>query len=269
MFSIQHFIWIAICVILITVSCILICKYKIKFTTFFNIVCVLAVISEFVKVLSMMEIVELADGTYAPYLELNHLPFHLCSIQIIFIFIVRFTNKPKLRNVILGFMYPTCIVGAIFAIMLPSIYSATITPSDSFTHPIIYQTFLFHAMLIVTGFYIIKSDEIKLKNKYYLTTILILFGLAFMSFYINSLFASVVYTGEEEFNVGHVTNFFFTYKPVLNSIILDEKWKWYLYVLVLIALAIVLIAIMYIPVFIKNKKQQLQENENLSKRNNE
>lgn len=256
MFSVQHFIWIAICIVLIIGSCILISKYQPSFNKFFNIVCTLAIVSEVVKVLSMMEIVQLVDGSYAPYLELNHLPFHLCSIQIIFVFLVRFTKNQKLRNVCLGFMYPTCIVGALFAIALPSIYSGNITPSDSFTHPIIYQTFLYHAMLIITGFYIIKSKEIKLENKYYLTTLAMLLGLSFISFYINSLFASVVYTSEVDYTVGHVTNFFFTYIPVLKSIVLDAKWKWLVYILVLLILAIVLIAIAYIPVFIRNKKKE-------------
>lgn len=256
MFSIQHFIWIGISCILIIGSCICIIKYQPRFNSFFNIICVLAIVSEVVKVLSMMEIVQLVDGSYAPYLELNHLPFHLCSIQIIFIFLVRFTKNQKLRNICLGFMYPTCIVGAIFAIALPSIYSGNITPNDSFIHPIIYQTFLYHSMLIITGFYIIKSKEIKLESKYYITTMAILFGLSFMSFYLNSLFASVVYTNEVIYSVGHVTNFFFTYIPVLSSIVLDCKWKWLLYILVLFVLAIVLIAIMYIPIFIRNKKRK-------------
>lgn len=258
MFSIQHFIWIAICIILIIGSCVFISKYQPSFVKFFNVVCVLSIISEVIKVLSMMEIIQLVDGSYAPYLELNHLPFHLCSIQIIFIFLVRFTKNRKLRNVCLGFMYPTCIVGALFAIALPSIYSGNINASDSFTHPIIYQTFLFHAMLIITGFYIIKSKDIQLENKYYFTTLAILFGLSFASFYINSLFASVVYTSEVDYIVGHVTNFFFTYIPVLSSIVLDVKWKWLVYILVLLLLAIVLIGIMYIPVFIKNKKKSNQ-----------
>lgn len=258
MFSIQHFIWIAICIVLIVGSCIFITKHQPSFVKFFNVVCVLSIISEVVKVLSMIEIVQLVDGSYAPYLELNHLPFHLCSIQIIFIFLVRFTKNQKLRNICLGFMYPTCIVGALFAIALPSIYSGNITPSDSFTHPILYQTFLFHAMLIVIGFYIVKSKEIQLENKHYLTTLAILLGLSFASFYINSLFASVVYTNEVTYEVGHVTNFFFTYIPVLSSIVLDAKWKWLVYILVLLLLAIVLIGIMYIPIWMKNKKKQDQ-----------
>ena len=257
MFTYQHFIWVGISVALIVVSLILLKKYKVSLKTLLTICCGICIASELIKIFTMIEIVPNEAGTAMyPYIELQHLPVHLCSIQIILIFFCRFAKDSKLKNMIYGFMYVTCSIGAAFAIALPSVFNTTITANQAFTHPIAYQTFIYHAMLIVLGLYIPMSKEVDLKFKNYWSSLLILALMAFCSIYLNSLFATVVYKDGALMSVEHVTNFFFTYIPPIAGINLTLKWHWFVYLGVLIALAFVLLFIFYLPYLIKEVKEK-------------
>ncbi|MEE3424484.1 MAG: hypothetical protein VZR26_02835, partial [Erysipelotrichaceae bacterium] len=117
-----------------------------------NICCIICVLSEFTKVFGVIEMVPSADGSIIyPYIPMNHLPLHLCSIQILLIFYVRFVAKGNARENLLSFMYPSCLLGALAALAMPSIFSTSITVDQAFTHPMAYQFFIYHAMLIALG----------------------------------------------------------------------------------------------------------------------
>ena len=93
MYTLNHFIWIGICALVITLSIILLRKYKPGLKCVLTIACVVSVISELVKTFSLMKLVPSADGSmFYPYIELKNVPFHLCSIQIILIFMTRFMH---------------------------------------------------------------------------------------------------------------------------------------------------------------------------------
>lgn len=78
MFSVNHFIWLGICLILVVVGLYLLRKYNVPLSTVLTIACVVCVLSELVKLFSSMEMVESANGKKIyPYIELQHLPFHL------------------------------------------------------------------------------------------------------------------------------------------------------------------------------------------------
>ena len=83
--------------------------------------------------LSCIEMVPGKDGqTMYPYLPLAHLPFHLCSIQIAFIFYTRFSHNERLRTALLAFMYPSCLTGALLALLMPSIVPGSVAVEDMF-----------------------------------------------------------------------------------------------------------------------------------------
>lgn len=208
----------------------------------------------------MVQIVPSADGSvFYPYIEPQHLPLHLCSIQIIFIFCARFMKDGKFKDRLLGFMYPTTLVGALFALFLPSIFNTTISVSQAFTHPIAYQTFIYHDMLVVLGIYIFYCKKDTFTTSYYFSTEAFLIGLSLLSFYVNSLCATPVYVNGKLVSVEHVTNFFFTFLTPIG-LKLTEKWQWGVYILVLLGLAFSTIGIVYIPVFIKShKNRQLKQ----------
>ena len=251
MFSIQHFIWMVISAGIIAGLVIALAKKRPPLKSVLTSAFVICVFSELVKVLSCIELVPSTDGSVLyPYLELQHLPFHLCSIQILMILYCRFAKGDILKSpgkqYILRFMYPTCVIGAAFAIILPSIFSTTITVNQAFTHPIAYQTFIYHAMLIAFGVYIPMSGEVSFSWKTYRKTMLFLGLVTFMALYLNSLFASVTYQNGKLVSVDYVTNFFFVYKTPIG-LALNSKLAWMIYLLIIVVLAFILIWLLYLP----------------------
>lgn len=254
MFSIVHLIWIAICLLVIFVSIFTIKKKQLSMQRILSCACVVCVASEVIKVFSSMELVPSADGTTMyPYMLPQHLPFHLCSIQIIIIFIVRFASNVKLKNTLLAFLYPTCIIGAVLALVMPSIFTGgTLELSQAFTHPLAYQYFLYHSMLIILGISVIIIKAVDLTRKHYFSTIGILGTLAFISVYLNSMLAAPTYISGQLQHVDYTPNFFFTVKLPFD-IVYTEIWQWYLYVGCIAVLAIIVIALFYLP-FFRSKK---------------
>jgi len=255
MFSIYHLIWLAICACLIPGMLCFIKKKNVSFGSVLTAAFTLSCISEFVKVISVIKMVPLSDGTNTvPYIELNHLPLHMCSIQILLIAYVKFASeKSGSRRAVLAFMFPTCILGALMALLMPSIYSTTIRPDQSFTHPMGYQFFLFHTMLIILGLCIYRDSGINLTAKDYRTTLMMVVLVSVAAIYLNSVFAVPLYENGDIVSIENYTNFFFTYVPPI-PVQLTEVWHWVLYLFILFLLCAGLLALVYIPVFRKSKK---------------
>ena len=255
MFTFRHLIWLAICVVMVTASVIYASKKKMTLTEVLTVACVISVLSEVVKVFSLTRMVYSADGTIVrPYIEMNNLPLHLCSLQILLIFYVRFTENRKLREQILAFMYPSSILGAFFALLLPSIFTNNISIEQAFTHPQAYQFFIYHSMLIFLGIMIARSDEIKWDKKYIKSSLIILYVLSFISFYLNSMFAAPVYAGGVLQSVEFWPNFMFTYNNPIG-IRVTELWQWYLYLLILLILSSSLVTLLFLPLINKQKNK--------------
>ena len=199
-----------------------------------------------------MELVPSSDGTTMyPYLMPQHLPFHLCSIQIIIIFYVKLAKDGKLKDALMAFLYPTCIFGAVLALVMPSIFTGgTVELSQAFTHPLPYQYFLYHTMLIILGISIIITGEVDIRRKHYFSTVGILGILAFISVYLNSWMAAPTYVSGELMNVDYTPNFFFTVKLPFD-VVYTEIWQWYLYVGGIAVAGPIVIALFYLPFFKK------------------
>jgi len=247
MFSSYHCIWMAVCAVLVVGAVIWLKRCRPGLRKVLSVACACCILSELTKTLSVLKLVPSADGSALfPYLELRHLPLHLCSIQILFVFYTCFARDSKRRDMILAFMYPTCVIGAILAILMPNIFGESIEACQAFVHPLGYQYFLYHAMLIVLGLYIPLCGEVNIRPRHYLTTLGLLTGLAFTSLYLNSMFAVSVYENGVLQSVDFTTNFFFTYQPPLG-IQLTELWHWYLYLGVILTIAVVVIGLFYLP----------------------
>ena len=173
----------------------------------------------------------------------------MCSIQIIFIFYAKFAKESNAKNNLLAFMYPTCLLGAIMAILMPSIFSGG--AEDAFTSALSYQYFGYHMMLIVLGIYIPLCKEVKIEKKNYWISVCMLLVLGFVSIYLNSMFSTVEFEGPDTYE--HVVNFFFTFKNPIG-LKLTEVWHWYLYLIVIFALVLGLFALCYLPYFKKKKE---------------
>ena len=261
MFSIQHIIWVIISVIIISLSFVYLNRKRPSLKDVLSACCIVCVASEVIKVLSCIEMVPSSDGTMIfPYLQMQHLPLHLCSIQIFTIFYCRFGKGTiagsKVKQFLLAFMYPTCTLGAVFAIALPSIFNTTITVSQAFTHPIAYQLFIYHSVLLALGLYIPMSGEVRFSWSTYRSTMLAMSVLTFLGLYFNSIFASPTYVDGKLVSVDYVTNFFFLYRTPVG-IALETKLAWFVYLLILVVLAFSLIALLYLP--LKKERKELRD----------
>lgn len=255
MFTAYHFLWLAISAAVIAGALLFLKQRRPPLKDVLSVCCVLCVLSELVKDLSVIKMVPSSDGSMLlPYMEMQHLPFHLCSIQILLIFFVRFARPGRGRTTVLAFMYPTALIGAALALAMPSIFSTSIEVSQAFTHPLAYQFFLYHSMLVVLGAYIPLCGEVELRPKHYFTTLGILGAMAMASLYLNSMFAAATYEDGELISVEYATNFFFTYKPPL-PVPLTSVGQWLVYLAVICLLAAALIGLCYLPVFLKARKK--------------
>lgn len=260
MFSLPHLTWLAVCVPFIIVSTVLLRKYNPPFKKVMSWACIAAVIAELVKTFSVMELVPSADGShYYMFMETNNLPLHLCSIQIIFIFYCRFAKDSKAKEILYAFMYPTCAIGALIALMLPSIFTGGVTFTKAFLTAQPYEYFLYHSVLVILGFHIYHSKKDVLRPKHYFTSLGCLGALAFISLYLNSMFANPIYENGKLISVERTPNFFFTYRFVID-LKFTEIWQWYLYLAAIFAVACVLLALFYIPVFVRYFKEKKQSN---------
>ena len=256
MFSVNHFIWLGISFAVMAAALWYLNKNRPSLLSVLSVCCVLCILSEVTKTFSVLEMVPTSDGSKMhAYLEMAEVPLHLCSIQIAFIFFARYTKNQKARETLLAFMYPSCILGAFFAMMIPVIFSNTVPVAQAFTHPQAYQYFLYHAMLIVLGIYIVMSKEIQLKTKHYFSSLSILGVMGFISIYLNSIFAVPVYENGALVSVEYTTNFLFTHEPPI-AIPLTEKWHWFLYLGIIGLLAVVLIGAFYMPFILKERKEK-------------
>ena len=255
MFTIYHFLWLGISAVVIAGALWFLRRRRPPLRQLLSVCCALSVASELVKALSVVRLVPSSDGSMLlPYIELQHLPLHLCSIQILLIFFVRFARPGRGRTAVLAFMYPTCLIGAALALAMPSIFSTSIPASEAFVHPLAYQFFLYHSMLVVLGAYIPFCGEVELRPRHYFSTLGLLGALALASLYLNSMFAAATYEDGELVSVEYATNFFFTYKPPL-PIPLNSAGQWMAYLAVICLLAAVLVGLCYLPVFLKARRK--------------
>ena len=161
-------------------------------------------------------------------------------------------KESNARTTILAFMYPTTIVGAFMAIMIPTVFNTNVPVQNAFTNIMAYQYFLYHVMLIVLGVYILMSKEVKIEKKHFVSSFIMLFVFSFISLYVNSIFADATYVDGSVKYVDYVANFFFTYETPIN-IYFTEIWHWYLYYVILFCIATLFLFLFFLPFFRKNK----------------
>ena len=261
MYTWRHLLWLALCAGMVSVIMYAFQKKRPDLNRVLTTALIISVLSEIAKVGGVIKLVPSQNGELMlPYLSLNHLPLHFCSIQIILITVAKFMKNEKQRETLLAFMAPSCTLGGILALLMPSIFTTTISVEQAFTSIISFQFFIFHSMLIALGLIIASSDQINWSMKNYKSTVLIVYLLGFVSIYLNSLFASPTYEDGKLVSVDFWTNFFFTYQNPLG-IQITELWQWYLYLLIIALLSALLIYLFYIPLIRKRKNKNDNQKE--------
>ena len=235
MFTYTHIIWIAIS-ILIIVAMLLISKFlKMSNKTVLTIMCVVSALSEIVKI--SLNMIDGVDG--GKVLSPGSLPFHLCSIQIFFIFGLRFfIKKESVKKVLYNFMVPTSLIGASMSLLIPTI-------GTSFAAVQVYQYFIYHAFLIFYGVYLIREHLAVINVKtlfinYGLLLIIVLFDL-----WINSFLS---FWG---------ANFMYLTKPPMENLpILNLDNGWYVYIISLLVVGTILMVLFHMPFIIVNRHKK-------------
>ena len=177
MFSTEHFLWLGLCALLIVAGAVFAVKSKLSFDRTLSIVCVLCILSEVVKLFSVL-ISEQRSNEYGVFIKETDLPFHLCTIQIFFALFARLTKDEKKRDFAVTFMLPTCALGGLAALLIPTI-------TCSFANVRTYQYFLYHAGIIWFSVVCICRSFVKIDFKAFLKTVSCLLVIVFITFYIN------------------------------------------------------------------------------------
>lgn len=256
MFTWRHFLWLAISAVLILSLVTAADRKKPALNQVLTTALIIALLSEIVKMVSVIDLVPSANGELLlPYLPMNHMPLHFCSIQILFILYCRFSKNAEMRETILNFMYPTCVCGALMALAMPSIFQTTIPVEQAFTAPISYQFFIFHSMIFALGILIFRSGEVSFTYRAMVRTMLGVIILGILSIYVNSMLASPTYVDGRLVSVDFWTNFFFTIQNPLG-IRLTAIWQWWLYLGIIIMLSCLAVFLCYLPVLCKKPKER-------------
>lgn len=258
MYTWRHLLWLVICAGIVLMSVYGYKKRRPNLDRVFSTIFIVALLSEIAKMVGVIELVPSHNRELMlPYIPLNHLPLHFCSIQIILIFMAKYTKNEKIREPLLAFMAPTCTLGGIMALLMPSIFQTTISIQQAFTHVISYQFFIFHSMLTALGLIITISGQIEWSIKHYKNTLLLVYLLGAVSIYLNSMLASPTYEDGKLVSVDFWTNFFFTYQNPLG-IQITQLWQWYLYLLILMLLSALLLFLFYLPLIIRKKNVKIR-----------
>ena len=172
---------------------------------------------------------------------LEYLPFHLCSIQIIFIAILNLSSNEKLKRFLLSFMYPSCLFGGIAAILIAT------NSSLNGMWILTLQYFGYHVALVVFSLHLITGDEFKIKMSDYTNCLKFLLVMMFCAFYINS----ILYDGVSNINFMYVAS-----PPQSGLPFLTEKYGWLVYIVHYAALVIFCVSACYAkPIFMALKSK--------------
>ena len=179
------------------------------------------------------------EAKYGGILPKTDLPFHLCSIQILFVAVVTFANSPRLKRFLLSFMFPSCLLGGIAAILIAT------QSSLNGMWIITAQYFLYHIAIVVMALHIGTNKELRLTVKDYFSCLKLLGILFFFATYVNS----IVYDGVSNINFMYVSS-----PPQSGLPYLNEDHGWLVYIVHYAALVLLCVTLCYVkPILVAIK----------------
>lgn len=229
MFTTNHFILLCFSLAII-IGMMLLNKYKkIPYDKALTLMVTITTISEAVKVFVNMQ--EGYGG--GRILDPADLPFHLCSVQIFFLYSLKFIIKnEQTKEKLLGFMAPTLLFGGIIALLIPTV-------GVRFNKVQVYQFFAFHTFVTWFALYIVKERLVNYNWKYFVRNLSILGLLALFATYVNSILSK---TNEK-------VNFFYLARPPMENLpILNLNNGWYAYFFTLAGIVILLLFLFHLTV---------------------
>lgn len=210
LFGTKHIILIAVSFVLIGVLYFL--SRRLSLAKMCKALFYVGIVSETVKIFYYIITNEDKLGGYLPKTDL---PFHLCSIQILFIAFIVYSKNDSVKRFIMSFMIPSCLFGGIAAILIA-------TDSSRNGSPVITaQYFLYHIAITVFALYLLTSREFKVTVKDYTNSLKFVGIVMFFAVYINS----VLYDGVSNINFMYVVS-----PPQSGLPFLNEKHGWLVYI---------------------------------------
>ncbi len=243
MFSTNHFIWLAICFVVVVVLTFCSIKFKFSLKVSNIIICLVVFAGEIVKIYCSLK-PAIKDGGMV--IRATSLPLHFCSIMIFVYFYMLISKKGHESQTLKNFVAPMSLLGGILAILIPA-------SGVSFNSPAPYQCFLYHAGMVWFGLYLLITRQAVLGIKPYLTNMAIIGGLAICSLWVNSALQT------------YNTNFFFTVRPPMKNLpILNLNNGWFAYFMTLVVLGIVLLGLVHLPYIIKEIISKVKSKQNIN-----
>ena len=243
MFTLEHFIWIGICILFITLLSYISIKNKYSFQKASFLMAFISLISELSKIMSHMSFVNGENAMDGMVVEATSLPFHLCSLLIFAYFYFPFAKNDKIKKYLLGLVVPIGLIGATLAIIMA-------TSGTNFKTIEAYQCFIYHAGMIWFSIYLISSKEVELGKKVWLRNIISLFAMSIVMIWINGLL--------QEYD----TNFWFVVRPPRDGLpLLNLDNGWYVYFFTILCLGFTLISLVHLPFIIKERNTQKINNQ--------
>lgn len=209
-FGVKHLIILAVSVLCIVLGTLVARKWSLEKMT--KHLLVIGLISEFIKVFYYIMANEATHGGILPKTDL---PFHLCSIQIIFVAVLVYSKNEKFKELLLSFMIPSCLFGGIAALLIAT------TSSLNGGWILSVQYFGYHVAIVIFALILLQGNVIKLTVKHYVNCLKFLMVLLLFAIYINS----ILYDGVSNINFMYVAS-----PPQSGLPFLTEKYGWLVYI---------------------------------------
>lgn len=239
-FGVKHLIILAISLVFIVLGAWATRKWDLNklAKTLFGI----GMVSEFIKVFYYIMANEATHGGILPKTDL---PFHLCSIQIIFVAVLVFSQNRKFKELLLSFMLPSCLFGGIAALLIAT--------NSSLNGGLILsvQYFGYHAALVIFAIALLRGKVLELTAQHYVNCLKFLAVLMLFAIYINS----ILYDGVSNINFMYVAS-----PPQSGLPFLNEDHGWLVYIVHYAALVIFCVTLCYIkPIFAAIRSKKLRK----------
>lgn len=137
MFTNEHFIWIGLCILFVSVMTYISIKKSLTLKNAGYIMLIISIFSEISKIMSNM--LESPDG--GMHLDPKALPFHLCSLMIFTTAYIAFSKNKATKQTVINFVAVAGTLGSICAILIP-------TNGTDFKTVLAYQCFVYHGGLL-------------------------------------------------------------------------------------------------------------------------
>ncbi len=234
MFTKQHFIWIGICTVFITLLSVLSIKKKFSFKTSAVIMAIISLLSETAKLFTHMEPLDNNDPSMGMTVDPQSLPLHLCSLFIFAFFYLPFAKNEKVKSFITSLTVPVSIIGGGLAILMA-------TSGTDFLKPYAYQCFLYHSGMIWFSVYLIATKQADLGMRAWLRNMAVLLCMSIAMIWVNGALKQ------------YETNFFYVVRPPVDGLpILNLDNGWYAYFVTILLLGIIGISAVHLPSVIKD-----------------